>query len=213
MDNEAVVKENLELKAKVTELTAQLHTNDTKQIKAQLDTLTADLKQANEAKVKVETDLKQATETLAKANEKNAGLETELKTVKDELAKAAAEKKQTERIARASATLQVTAEDATALVNPLSDLSDEKFEAWLAAQAKMTPAPNPPKGTPAPLPPQSTGLTAPMSTKAAETAANATTALATATPVQEPAINPNDGGDERVQKVQKAVAAFFGVEE
>lgn len=179
--------------------------------KAEISALKEQL-QAN--KQKAEQDLSEKDKTLqataaelAAARQELEAVRTEKETVSTAFASLKAEKTRADRLAKLKVALKVdeTAAEAVAAAVSLNDsllsLADEQFDAYVTAQAKlspvpkMTPAPTPPKQTPAPIPPS-----------------QAKADLEDAKPVTEPALAIASEGDG-VRKVRTGIATMFGYEE
>ena len=209
---DALKSENEALKASIKE-------NDNKAIQAKADSLAAEVAGLSAEKVALATELastKSANEVLTKNVEE---LNKNLAESADELKKIYANQTAQERLAKLVAAMKVDLNDAEAvkaaeeLNESLTALTKEKFESFLASQAKFSSAPLPPKSTPAPTAPLVTGKPAPMAGKAAETdggEANANTeSLDTAVAATQPSLVTIPASDA-VSVLGKSVAKFFG---
>jgi hypothetical protein len=235
---ENLQKQLTEKQVEIDRLQASLRDNDVKQIKAQVETLQADIKvkddeikKLDEAKAKVEADLKtKADETVALAAKLEENDKAH-KAVAEKLAVIEADKKIADRIAKVKAALKVdetkedVAKNAVALATSLMDLPDDKFDAAIKAMAgtNMMTAPAPtndpqngnstvPHGT-AKTAPKATNLPAPMASASASEDANADTAnLDGVEPEQAAAALSVETPESGVNEVQKAIASYFDCE-
>lgn len=209
------------LRAEIDELKKKLVENDTKQIKASLDSANAD-------KAKLEADLKAANDLAKAAADEHAKTKAELAKLAEahaaaqaELDKAKAEKKAADRLAAVKAAFAgISDEDAKAFADAVSELNDEKFAKHLETMAKFTPAKIAPKHTPAAAQPQSTDLPAPMAGSKAgaeakpeeDAAAAAADAAALETAQPEQPAHTVAGAADGVEIVRNQIGSFFGLE-
>lgn len=169
-----------------------------------------------------EQELKAASDTSAAHAAEVQTLKASLAEKEAELSKLAADKARADRLAVLVKDLKLDDAKAAEMLEPLAELSDEKFAAHVKAMtAWVTNNPQdgntnfggdkkvqtPPKSTPAPVGPKSTGKPAPMAGKGSESAKADVASLETAEANKDAALAVDV--EPEADSVRKSIASFF----